>query len=113
MKTHFLLRQSFLFLYLLSCLPAQSQQPVFTKINLPEGSREQTFMMAQDQQGFIWIATIRGLHRYNGYQFVSYYHEPHDSHSLASDGFFSLLVSKSGVIWVGTLDRGLDRFDPL
>ena len=36
----------------------------------------------QDAQGFLWIGTIDGLNRYDGYNFKVYKHVPGDSSSL-------------------------------
>lgn len=32
--------------------------------------------IVQDHQGFLWIGTLRGLYKYDGYQFTSYRVQP-------------------------------------
>ena len=68
MKPVFLFNRTFLFLLLLhfTSLTGQSQHPVFTKVHPPDGFEWQIRGIAQDQQGFVWIATQDGLHRYDG-----------------------------------------------
>ena len=41
----------------------------------------------QDQDGFIWIATLSGLNRFDGYEIVSFFNHPGDSLSLSSNLF--------------------------
>lgn len=104
---------SFLLLSLAIYLPALGQQVVFSKISPPEGMNWGVNRgIAQDQEGFLWMATPNGLHRYDGYRFVSFYHDPEDKNSLASDRLSTVFVSRSGILWIGTLSDGLDRFDP-
>lgn len=57
----------------LSGLNAHSQKITYTYRNFDErdGIRSSTmFGMAQDKDGFIWVGTDNGLHRYDGYKFV-------------------------------------------
>jgi len=76
---------------------------------LSQGSAQ---AIAQDREGFIWIGTQQGLNRYDGYEFVTYFHDPADEHSLSHDWIWALHVAADGGLWVGTKDGGLDRFDP-
>lgn len=72
--------------------------------------------MAQDANGFIWIATEDGLNRYNGNSFVCYYKEVL---GINTDFITALCPDESGNMWIGT-DKGAtfycyqeDRFIPL
>ncbi|WP_162054656.1 two-component regulator propeller domain-containing protein [Pontibacter pamirensis] len=114
MKYVFLFNRTFLFLLLLllTSLPGQSQHTVFTKVNPPEGVRLQILGIAQDNQGYMWIATQDGLHRYDGYRYTSYYHDPNDKNSLSNNVTETVFVSKDGAIWIGTFGGGMDLFDP-
>ena len=64
-----------------------------------------------DRQGFIWIGTVLGLARYDGYSCKVYRHIPGDPHSLSSDGIMSLALDRRGFLWVGTWDTGLSLYD--
>ena len=65
---------------------------------------------AQDSFDNIWIATLGGLNRYNGYEYEHFLHDAADSTSLSHDFVFSLLMDDDDVMWVGTAN-GVDRFD--
>jgi diguanylate cyclase (GGDEF)-like protein len=45
-------------------------------------------------------------------RFTHFRHDPNDTTSLSSDFVVSIFEDKAGRIWVGTIDGGLDRFDP-
>lgn len=68
--------------------------------------------MVQDQQGYMWLATKNGLLRYDGYQMLSYRHDPSDQNTIADEDLEAIAIDRSGIIWIGTLGRGLERFDP-
>ena len=67
--------------------------------------------IVQDQQGFLWVGTINGLNRYDGYLIKSYRHNPLDSTSISHNNITALFVDHYGVLWVGTRG-GLNRYDP-
>jgi signal transduction histidine kinase/ligand-binding sensor domain-containing protein/DNA-binding response OmpR family regulator len=56
----------------------------------------------QDSMGYMWIATSRGLNRYNGYEFLQYFHHPLDTTSIDNDLVLSLFLDSSHRLWVGT-----------
>ncbi|GAB3538410.1 hypothetical protein GCM10027443_33280 [Pontibacter brevis] len=114
MKQIFIFNRTFLFLLLLlfTSLPARSQHPFFTKVHPPEGVEWGIVGIAQDHQGFVWIATADGVHRYDGYRYTSYYHDPNNKNSLGYNLTETIFVSKDGTIWIGTFGGGMDHFDP-
>ena len=64
----------------------------------------------QDSLGYMWIATLHGLNRYNGYEYFQYFHDASDSTSLNNDLVFALYLDSSHRLWVGTL-TGTNLFD--
>jgi len=66
--------------------------------------------IAQDQLGYIWVATMGGVSRYNGYEFKRYYFDASDSASLRSNHVASLLCSSDGLLYIGTVS-GIDYYD--
>lgn len=68
--------------------------------------------IVQDEKGFIWIATQEGLARHDGYDFVTYRHDPEDESSLSSNFVTALAVDDRGRLWVATGDAGLNLYDP-
>ncbi len=67
--------------------------------------------VCQDEHNFLWLATDEGLRRFDGTQFVTYYHDESDSTSLASDNVMDLLIDRSQRLWVGT-GNGLQCYFP-
>lgn len=67
----------------------------------------------QDRQGFLWIGTVAGLNRYDGYGFKVYRHHAADSASLSGNyvNVNGLAEDTNGFIWVATRN-GLNRYDP-
>jgi len=68
-------------------------------------------VMCQDRQGFIWMGTLGGLNRYDGYTLKTFRSLPGDSTSLPSNVVTALHEDRYGVLWVGTT-QGLSRFNP-
>jgi ligand-binding sensor domain-containing protein len=107
-------RMFLLLFWAISLTALGQQQPVLTIVPNPAGVRWEAISgIAQGKDGFLWLGTHAGLHRYDGYRFVSYFHNPDDRNSIASNKTESIVVSQSGIIWIGTFSEGLDRFDPV
>ncbi|MCJ8268110.1 MAG: GGDEF domain-containing protein, partial [Psychrosphaera sp.] len=66
----------------------------------------------EDNKGFLWIATIDGLNRYDqkNKRFVRYHHDKDDTSSLSHDGVISIAQDNERTLWVGT-HGGLNKFD--
>ena len=65
----------------------------------------------EDQQGFIWIASKDGLNRYDGEEFFVFKNDPRDSTTIISNDIQTLFVDEENAIWIGTLTKGLDRYN--
>jgi len=68
--------------------------------------------IVRDSTGFVWIGSVNGLLRYDGYTYKVYRNISGDSNSLPSNRIHSLLVDSKGRLWVGTLEKGLCLYDP-
>ena len=66
--------------------------------------------IAQDQQGFLWIATWDGLSRYDGYEFKNYYHNPADSNSIAYFICDNVIVDFENNVWVSGTE-GVSKYN--
>lgn len=64
----------------------------------------------QDSLGYMWIATLGGLDRYNGYDFLHFVHQANDSTSLLNDFVLCLFIDSDHQLWVGT-SCGLNRYN--
>lgn len=58
--------------------------------------------IVQDDQGFMWFGSEKGLARYDGSHTRIYRHDPKKPSTLANDFILGLLIDHSGVIWVAT-----------
>ncbi len=65
-----------------------------------------------DKLGFIWIGTINGLVRYDGYEFTRFYYNPNDPSSIHGLNIWSLFEDHSGQIWVSAGPSFLNRYNP-
>ena len=74
---------------------------------------DEVLAVIEDHLGYIWVATTEGLNRYNpeNNEFLAYIHQPEFSNSLAHSEVKSLLVDRSGILWVGTKGGGLSRLN--
>ncbi len=63
--------------------------------------------VAQDGDGYLWVATDQGLFRFAGVRFTPW--TPPDGSQLPSM-IFSLLADRDGGVWIGTID-GLLHWD--
>ncbi len=75
--------------------------------NLPQSDVNDIF---EDSRGFMWIATLDGLFRYDGSSYRSYQMN-FTQNSISSNMIFSINEDLNGNIWVGTYARGLNRID--
>ncbi|MBI9037235.1 MAG: histidine kinase [Bacteroidales bacterium] len=64
----------------------------------------------QDNYGFLWIATIDGLNRYDGYKIKQYKHFAEDSASIADNLVTCLKEDSGGGLWIGTR-KGLNLYN--
>ncbi|WP_210996656.1 hybrid sensor histidine kinase/response regulator [Pseudoalteromonas sp. MMG013] len=67
--------------------------------------------LTQDKHGFMWIASQRGLVRYDGYKFKQFRKDIANEASLMSDIAIELFIDIHEKIWVSTI-HGLSQLDP-
>ncbi|MBN1339051.1 MAG: histidine kinase [Bacteroidales bacterium] len=58
--------------------------------------------ITQDRSGFIWIATWDAVSRYDGYEFVNYYHNPEDSLSVPGMNIIRIISDGDDNLWVAS-----------
>ncbi len=96
-------------------LPESTNQDIrFSHLTTDDGlSNKGVFAIIQDQAGFLWIGTVDGLNRYDGYDFAVYKPDYEDPNSIGDRYVRALLVEKVDNIWIATRLEGLNRFDPV
>ncbi|SDK26441.1 Signal transduction histidine kinase [Pedobacter sp. ok626] len=63
----------------------------------------------QDSRGHLWVGTMNGVARYDGYDFKKYYHKNNTS-GISGNWTFAICEDSNQNIWIGTLN-GLNFFD--
>lgn len=108
MKTRYLLKVRpalFLFLAGLFFLPlapfiSQERQYRFDYFSVEHGlTSVQVLCMMEDKMGFLWFGTMKGLVRYDGYNFRVYALATGDSASLSDPVVTCLLEDRQGYLW--------------
>lgn len=85
---------------------------LFNRITADDGlATNNVRCFLQDYQGFMWIGTEDGLHRFDGYTFKNYRNIPEDQGSLGGNFIMSLYEDSSNRLWIGMLDAGLSIYD--
>src|SRR5688500_8462655 len=88
---------------------AQTRDYHFQRLGAEHGLAQSTVTaMAQDAQGFVWVGTQGGLHRYDGQRYHVFRHDPHDPGSLPDSHVTALAVEPGDAdgpdraLWVGS-----------
>ncbi len=86
----------------------------FDQITTEQGlSHNQINTIYEDQLGFLWIGTLSGLNRYDGYECRTYFHESDDSLSLSNNTIIWMGEGPERNMWVGTGGGDISIFDPI
>ncbi|MDH3640632.1 MAG: ATP-binding protein [Gammaproteobacteria bacterium] len=97
---------------LLAQLATAADNIRFNRFGVDQGlSQARVQAIAQDQSGFIWLGTQQGLNRFDGRQFVQYFHDARSEQTLADDWIWALHADGRGNLWIGTESGGLDRLE--
>src|SRR6202000_2644332 len=90
------------------------QQIHFTTVDLPKDAPwSGIFGMAQDPQGYLWIATDNGLNKYDGHHYTTYRNDSKNPNSISPGKIEKVYADRNGIIWIATYVTGLDRLDPV
>jgi ligand-binding sensor domain-containing protein len=111
-KKNYLTSFAFGFLFLLGH-STLSQQLTFNPVVPPSGNFNGGVNgISQDNNGYMWFATVRGLYRYDGYKFKIYLNDLSNSNSLSSNHLATVYADHNGIIWIATSSNGVDRLNP-
>ena len=66
-----------------------------------------------DRFGYIWVGTINGLARFDGYEFKRFYSNPNNTGSIHGLIIWSLFEDHEGHIWAGSSPSFLNEYDPV
>jgi ligand-binding sensor domain-containing protein len=88
------------------------QQFLFTHLGTRDGLASDEIMGAQqDKTGYMWIATLDGLQRYDGQRLLTFRNNKSDPFSIPNDMVRQLLLDKNNQLWVCCNENRVGRFD--
>ena len=98
-------------LFFFSNIYAQHRSYNFRHVTTSDGlSSSVTRDITQDKYGYIWMATLTGLCRYNGYNVQTYLHSRKDPFSIPDNFVQGLITDDDKNIWI-FFQNGLYKFD--
>jgi len=96
--------------FLLQAQPAQEY--LFTHMSIRNGLlASETTSLQQDPDGYIWIATLNGLQRYDGHRFLNFHHDDHNPLTIPDDKVYKILLDKDGRLWLLCTDNKIGYFN--
>ncbi len=97
-----------------SALISAGRRLKFSHLTVEDGlTHNITNSVAQDQQGFIWIASFDGLNRFDGHDVKVFRYDPDNPRSLSDNMIRTVTIDPTGIMWIATQTGGLNRFNPL
>lgn len=80
-------------------LAREFEERVWTReLGLPDN---RVRAICQTQDGYLWVGTSQGLTRFDGHEFVSFYHS--NTPEFTSDSFQALAEDSAGRLWISSL----------
>jgi len=65
----------------------------------------------QDKEGFLWITSMNGINRFDGYDLKIYKPRFNDKNGFASHEFKAVTIDKEGNYWFATLHSGINVYN--
>jgi signal transduction histidine kinase/DNA-binding response OmpR family regulator/streptogramin lyase len=91
----------------------QTKQYRFSRINVNHGlSHNQIKTIYKDARGFVWLGTLSGLNRYDGFNITVFRNNPADTASVISNDIVKLFEGPGGKMWINTWS-GLCVYNPV
>ncbi|MEZ5465642.1 MAG: ATP-binding protein [Lysobacteraceae bacterium] len=88
------------------------ETPMFRQFTVADGlPGNDVVALAEDQDGYLWVATNDGLGRFDGADFEVYRYQPGADDGLAGNVVQALHVDASNRIWVAVEGGGLARME--
>jgi signal transduction histidine kinase/DNA-binding response OmpR family regulator/ligand-binding sensor domain-containing protein len=111
---HVFIKVLYVFIFLTCFITAAYSQPYpykFNYLTVDEGlSHTDANYIAQDKQGYIWVATFFGLDRYDGYSAKKFYNSNVPLNNALKNRLGYVYPDDDGNIWLGT-EGGLQCFN--
>ena len=105
------LSTTILIFFLCLSIYAQNEKWESETITVEDGLRiDAVTSIIKDQQGFMWFGTKLGLHRYDGYEIITYTYNVAGAVHLSDNEVSDLTEDRDGNLWIVTAD-GLNKFE--
>jgi len=89
-----------------------AQEYIFQQLTVDDGLSQSTVYAAlQDSRGYMWLGTVDGLNKYDGYDFIIYSNDPNDSTTISDNIITCIFEDSKNQIWVGTVNGYLNKFN--
>ncbi|HET8898112.1 MAG TPA: EAL domain-containing protein [Rhodanobacteraceae bacterium] len=89
--------------------PRLDFRAIDSHVGLAQGS---VHALLQDREGYVWIGTEGGLHRYDGLKLTVFQHDPDRADSLPDNLILALADAPGPAVWVATASGSVLHFDP-
>ncbi len=100
-----------IFSLLMYLVPAVASIPG-NNITVRDGLAHNTVQsIVQDKYGFIWIGTLNGISRYDGYTIKNYQASPGNPHSIRNNRIQIFYIDRNKDLWVSTFDSIICKYD--
>lgn len=110
MRKHIILLLQLFACYALWGQPGQSS---FVRYTTDQGlSNDFVKDVLKDRQGFLWVATINGLNRFDSHSFRHFFHREDTPDGLPDNFIKNLTLAPDGSIW-SSGKQGICRIDPV
>ncbi|TKG92824.1 hybrid sensor histidine kinase/response regulator [Puteibacter caeruleilacunae] len=102
----------FSFIFLLGVHVSQAQELYFDHFSVESGLTDNHVSnVVQDDFGYIWLGSLNGLNRYNGYGMEAYLPSATQPGALKGNSVNSVSKGRNGNVWVVTRNGGLNHYD--
>nr|WP_232848476.1 ATP-binding protein [Bowmanella yangjiangensis] len=107
----------FVVMYLHPTWTSQAAEPAANLFTVPLFSvhannrlaNKEILKLAQDERGFVWLGTARGLFRFDGYEYKKIMGDRHGNE--IGNIYVRSLLTQGDTLWIGTMSSGLYRLD--
>lgn len=91
----------------------QSSKYQFSHLDVSNGlSHNQVNCFLKDSKSFIWVGTMVGLNRFDGYTFKNFKHDSKNPHSLIDNYIVNISEAPDQKLWINTRS-GLTVYNPV
>lgn len=85
----------------IACTSTQAQQIRFDRLSVADGlSSNSVYTIFQDSHGVLWIGTLDGLNRYDGYSITVYKHDHQKKNSLSNNRITMIYEDLHHHLWL-------------